>query len=208
MNSHDDIIKTLTGKPSVKTREACRDAVKLNDPSFCQFLEKIDLDRLYSKNWETTSAVINALGSLHCDGAAEVLERLAFRLIPEFDYVTNRAALAWVRIMRTGISDAGPVIAILERGTLSAVHGALDALGYNRMMPDEGICDKIIEMAWDYGKIRPRGLGDPRYGLAAACAGWNCSKRTAFLEHCLECQDVPLVYVAKHSLKGKYVKLR
>lgn len=59
-------------------------------------------------------------------------------------------------------------------------------------------------------KKKERGFTDPRYGIAAACAGWKKELTEDFLKHCLDTadRDTPLKYVAKNSLKGKYVKLR
>ena len=208
MISRDEIIQTLISKPTVRTRVACKAVSELNDASFCQYLESIDLESLIEKNWETAIAVIKAIGVLKCQASAPCLKRITFRIFPEFETAKSHAAMAWVRIARKDIYDADPVLKVLKSGTFSAINGALNAMGYDRMMPNPDVCDQIITLVWDYGRDRPRGTVDPRYGLAAACAGWNCSKRTAFLEHCLESQDVPLTYVAKHSLNGKYIKLR
>lgn len=87
-------------------------------------------------------------------------------------------------------------------------NGVLDSLGYDKIIPSIKDQSTIIELCWDAWKDRPKGCTDPRYGLAAACAGWKFEKVISFLKHCLNSNDVPLMYVSENSLKGKYVKLR
>ena len=84
----------------------------------------------------------------------------------------------------------------------------LDAIGYDKMMPAMNDITQIINECWDFGRNREKGYVDPRYGLAAACAGWKRELVTKFLNHCIETGDTPLKHVAENSLKGKYIKLR
>jgi hypothetical protein len=76
------------------------------------------------------------------------------------------------------------------------------------MLPDNEDIKTIIKSAWDFGISREKGFVDPRYGLAAACAGWDKEIVRDFLNHCIATGDVPLKYVSENSLKGKYIKLR
>ncbi|NME68498.1 hypothetical protein [Flammeovirga aprica] len=85
----------------------------------------------------------------------------------------------------------------------------LNVLGYDKVVPSEDEQKIIIKKYFHFGDdIDNRYYSDPKYGLAAACAGWNTSIVKDFLNHCLTMNDVPLVYVSKYSLKGHYVKLR
>ena len=91
----------------------------------------------------------------------------------------------------------------------STTEGALEAIGHDKMKFDDETCRSLIERLWDFGSDRPKGYTDPRYGLAAACAGWDKDVCHNFLRHCLEANDAPLCYyVSKNSLQGKFVKLR
>lgn len=81
------------------------------------------------------------------------------------------------------------------------------------MQPDKNQIKELIKLSWDLHKHKDRighegGYCDPRYGLAAACAGWDKQLTKDFLEYCLLTGDTPVKYVAENSLKGKYVKLR
>ena len=87
-------------------------------------------------------------------------------------------------------------------------YGMLDALGYDKMQPSNEDIRIIIDAVWDFGKNIGKGFCDPRYGLVAACAGWEPSLVRDFLLHCIATGDVPVKYVAENSLKGKYVRLR
>jgi hypothetical protein len=77
------------------------------------------------------------------------------------------------------------------------------------MIPEIVDQQKIIEIFFKFGdQTNYKYCSDPRYGLAAACAGWEPSIVESFLKYCLEINDAPLKYVAENSLKRKYVRLR
>ena len=72
------------------------------------------------------------------------------------------------------------------------------------MVPETIDQKKIIDIFFDFGsKTNLKYCTDPRYGLAAACAGWETSIVENFLKHCLEVDDAPLKYIAKKSLDKK-----
>jgi hypothetical protein len=97
---------------------------------------------------------------------------------------------------------------------LSAVDGALNPLAYDKMIPSNEEITELIKLAWNLHRHpnrlgKERGYTDPRYGLAAACAGWNQKLTTPFLQYCLEtAENDPIIRMAENSLKGKYSKLR
>lgn len=115
---------------------------------------------------------------------------------------------AYVRLNRTNTTDVKDVITFIKEKIPAKTEGALSTLGYDKIVPSLKDQDEIITLCWDEGADRHRGFTDPRYGLAAACAGWKSEKTIPFLKHCLESDDVPLKYVAENSLKGRYVRLR
>jgi hypothetical protein len=168
-------------------------------------LEKLDLER----SWEISCDALKALGLNRYKPATDIASKI-WRNGEEHSMVVAAAAEAYVRIERADLTDASPVMAVLEHNGYSQVEGALDALGYDRMIPEDSIVQAIVMQCWDFGFDRDkRGLGDPRYGLVAACAGWlNIPNVKEFLLHCKNTGDEPVKYVAEKSLEGIYVKLR
>jgi hypothetical protein len=116
---------------------------------------------------------------------------------------------AYVRIERKGIHDCSALFYLFDLSNINLSEALLEVLGYDRMLPSEEEQAKIIEIFYHFGDdIDRRYFTDPRYGLAAACAGWNKAIVADFLEYCLTIPDAPLNHVAKNALIGKYVKLR
>ena len=77
------------------------------------------------------------------------------------------------------------------------------------MVPSKEEQSHLIEKYFNFGDdTNYKFCTDPRYGLAAACAGWDKDVVKSFLEKCMSIPDAPLQYVAKNSLNRKYVKLR
>lgn len=158
-----------------------------------------------AKTWNAQSLMIEALGLIGNKNSLEYITRICEKNI-EHDYITIRAASAFVRLKRIGMDDATPAIELLEMGNYSVVHGAYITIGYDKMMPSEFQINELLKYANKF-KIRT-GYSDVRYGLAAAAAGWDQNLVKTFLESCLDSEDEGLKYVAMNSLKGKYVKLR
>jgi hypothetical protein len=160
------------------------------------------------KRWETSCELINALGVVKHTPLIKLIEPV-LQEKKEHDMVTMVSATAYVRLTRKDIYDASSVLKLINNNCYSITEGALEALGYDKMVPPDNQQVNIIKLCWDFGINRnTKAFTDPRYGLAAACAGWEVPSAKQFLEHCLESDDVPLNYVANNSLKGKYVKLR
>lgn len=160
------------------------------------------------KRWEISCELINALGILKHQPLVKVIVPILNEK-KEHDMITMVAATAYIRLTRKNDNDADPVIELINNSCYSITEGALEALGYDKMVPVEDHQAEIIKLCWDFGQDRNKqAFTDPRYGLAAACAGWTIPKVELFLQHCLEEDDVPLNYVAKNSIKKKYVKLR
>lgn len=159
------------------------------------------------KLWEAQVEIINALGLIDCKSALSVINEIIGKNI-EFDMVTYASATAYVRLSRKDIHDAAPVLELLNQKRYATTCGALDALGYDRMMPGKVEISKLIELCKDLRSPNPKGLSDPRYGLAAACAGWDADLKTDFLKNCIQTGDAPVKHVAENSLNNKYVKLR
>uniref|UniRef100_UPI00404B466A hypothetical protein n=1 Tax=Flavobacterium sp. TaxID=239 RepID=UPI00404B466A len=157
------------------------------------------------KHWDTEVELIETLG---LTGSEEAKIFIKNNYIDK-GYFLNNSTKAYIRLNRLSACDVSDVIIFLENdNNYNMLNGVLSSLGYDKIIPSIEDQEKIINLCWDAGKDRPKGCTDPRYGLAAACAGWKSDKVIPFLKHCLESNDVPLIYVSENSLKGKYVKLR
>lgn len=195
----------LLGSSTVKRRKAAIEIRKKNIFGY----ESILLDALKieygKKNWVTETELIDTLGLL---GNEEAKNYIKEKYVDE-GFFLNNSIKAYIRLNRTSINDVKDVINFLKNNNnYNIYNGVLNSLGYDKIIPSIKEQDIIIELCWDAGKDRPKGCTDPRYGLAAACAGWKSDKVVPFLKHCMESNDVPLKYVSENSLKGKYVKLR
>ena len=116
---------------------------------------------------------------------------------------------AYFRIEREDVHDCTTLFYLYDLNNINLSEALLEVLGYDRMLPSGEEQAKIIEIFYHFGdSIDRRYFTDPRYGLAAACAGWTKTIVANFLEYCLNIPDAPLNHVAKNALIGKYVKLR
>jgi hypothetical protein len=199
------IKEDLLGISTVKRRKAAIEIRKKN----INGLENELLDALKieyeKKHWDTEVELIETLG---LTGSAEAKIFIKNNYVDK-GYFLNNSTKAYIRLNRLSACDVSDVIIFLENdNNYNMLNGVLSSLGYDKIIPSIEDQEKIINLCWDAGKDRPKGCTDPRYGLAAACAGWKSDKVIPFLKHCLESNDVPLIYVSENSLKGKYVKLR
>ena len=205
-----DEIKTLLS--SKKTTDV-RKAAKFLQKNLMPELEDFVIDALQNellrnqKSWETKCELIHCIGINDYKKATPFLEQIA-EINEEFDTITNVAGRALIRVKRKDKSDVSELLKRLSTMGYSLGYGMLDALGYDKMQPNNEDIKTIIDAVWDFGKNIGKGFCDPRYGLVAACAGWEPSLVRDFLLHCIATGDVPVKYVAENSLKGKYVRLR
>jgi len=203
-----DVEKLLEKQTVSNYKKAAKIIVDNNLTHYCDpLVEYIDKLLIKRKSFDAICSIIEAIGLLQCSSAITILEKICNENI-EHDLITIYASKAYIRLTRKDSADVRQIIHFFENKGTSVKHGALNALGYDKMIPSLNDQEKLIEICWDLGSNREQGLADPRYGLAAACAGWSANRVDAFLEHCLESCDEGLKYVASNSLKRKYVKLR
>lgn len=211
----EEIKTKLHSTKSVDRKRAVKEIGKLKLTDFGDDLYQAYLKEVKdTRTWETQVEMILALGLLDYKNALTEIEQIVSTNLP-YDMITYAAAQSYVRLKRQSLTDASPAIELLRFGGLSIVGGCLNPLGYDKMQPDENQIKELITLSWDLYKHKDRlghegGYYDPRYGLAAACAGWDIQLTNDFLIHCLATADgdTPLKYVSENSLKGKYVKLR
>jgi hypothetical protein len=211
----EEIKSKLHSTKSADRRRAAKEIGKLKLTEFADELYNAYLKEANDKRtWETQVAMIMSLGLIDYKNALLEVEKIV-RLNNPHDMITGAAAQTYVRLKRQSLNDASPTLELLNFGGLSVVNGCLDPLGYDKMLPNENQIKELIKLSWDLHKHKDRvghesGYVDPRYGIAAACAGWDRQLTKDFLEHCLATAsgDTPLEYVSENSLKGKYVRLR
>jgi hypothetical protein len=197
--------ENLLGVSTVKRRKAAIEIRKKNIDGYeIELLEALKIE-YGKKHWDTEVELIDTLGLKGNDNAKTFIK---MKYIDE-GYFLQNSTKAFVRLNRSNDNDTRDVINFLNSSNdYNMYNGVLGSLGYDKVVPSIEDQNIIIGLCWDAGKDRPKGCTDPRYGLAAACAGWKSDKVIPFLKHCLESNDVPLRYVSENSLKGKYVKLR
>ena len=169
----EEITAKLESKISADRRRAAKEIGKLKLSAFGDDLYKAYLNETKDKRtWETQCLMILALGQIDYKNALKEFDSILLVNKPH-DMITYAAAESYVRLKRKSLNDALPVIELLEFGGLSTVSGCLNPLGYDKMLPDENQIKELIKLTWDLHKHKDweRGYGDPRYGIAAACAG-------------------------------------
>jgi hypothetical protein len=201
----EQILESLKSNSTVKIRKAAIELRKNPVEGVCELLHDAYNRDLDSKNsWETQSELIVTAGLFGCKSFLLPIKTICDNNI-EHDLITSRSGLSYVRLKRVDLSDVSPVLEYLEGAKYSLGFGMLYALGYDKMVPTTYEQAKIIKYFWNFGMDR-NGYSDPRYGLAAACAGWDKEIVRDFLNHCIKTGDKYLINVAESALKGKYVK--
>jgi hypothetical protein len=205
-----EINNLLLNASTIKRRKAAKEIQKTKTPEVGESLYKAFIIELQygEKHWETNVEIIRAIGMIDLKMAIRDIFELCRKKI-EYDMITIAAATAYIRLKRQSLADISSVFELLEIGGYSVSMGALDAVGYDMMMPSNNDIKKLINLCWDIGSNRDKdAYVDPRYGLVAACAGWDKYIVKEFLLHCLNTGDRSVQKLAQASLKGKYFKLR
>jgi hypothetical protein len=170
---------------------------------------KEELFRLWTKKWD--KKLEKFLEHQVIQKQSEILETLKEIIHTEKENgkIIADSARAYFRIKRIDNKDCAPLYELYDTSNTTLTESLLDVLGYDKMIPEIPDQQKIIETFFDFGNETDyKYYTDPRYGLAAACAGWELPIVESFLKYCLEIPDAPLKYVAENSLKRKYVRLR
>ncbi len=221
--TNDEICEKLKSKKSADRLSAARRVSKetitgLSAELFAAYVK----ERQDPRTWEVQAEMIKALGAIDHKPALDFVDAIVRKNIPH-DAITGSAATAFVRLKRKSTSDSEPVLELLGFGSLSVIGGALRALAVDRMVPSAREAEEIIKLSWDINKHPDRlekewGTIDPRQYLAIACAGWDKSLCTDFLNHCIETANninrfnnpivnVQLIGFCRNALKGMYSEI-
>jgi hypothetical protein len=148
--------------------------------------------------------MIDALGELDYKNAAEWMLDICRQNL-EHDRITMSAATAYVRLKRKSLSDASPVLELLEFAKYSVATGAFLALGYDHMVPSDDQIDSIVKAVKQFPPVE--GYLHPAFGVAMAAAGWQGDNVRDFLLDATTSSFQNVANAAALSLKGKYYKV-
>lgn len=158
------IVRGLMDTRSPKRRSAAKKLGKfhlydLGEELLNAYLE----ERNDKRTWETQTEMIIALGKIGYLPALPFVREIVDRNKAK-DMITCAAACTYVRLKRTGLQDAGPVVELLRFGKLSVLNGAAGVLAYDDMNPPEAELKVIIGLldARSEEELSIRGLMDPR----------------------------------------------
>lgn len=208
-NSKNDMKEDLLGNSTVKRRKAAvLLRTKFLNENYCDLLFQALKREEGSNSWQTKVELIKAIGVRKCVISGSYIKSNFIEGSEPHNLLAMVAATAFVRIQRCSLHDGSQVIELIRTGNYSVVEGALEALGYDYMIPSVEEQKFILDKCSEFGVNRPKGYTDPRYGLAASCAKWEDKLVKGFLDNCILTGDAPLKYVAENSLNHKYVKLR
>jgi hypothetical protein len=203
----DEIREKLNSKKSPERRRSSIEIGKNKMVEFGEELYKKYLEeRKDKRTWETQCEMVKALGAINYKKAFGVIEEIVKQNIPH-DMITRYAALSYVRLKRQSLQDGNSVVKLLHFGNFSVIAGAVMALAYDQMEPDNETAEKIIKSAWNWR--HEKGYGDNRKYVAIACWNWDKKAVESFLNHCINTADQydnNLREVSQNSLKGKYSK--
>lgn len=206
----NDINELLNSKSIANVRKACRAIQESPDSSHCNRLVEL-LEQVLSqpRKWETACLILTAIGNCECKSAIDLVERACMQEV-DHSMVCFEAAKTFVRLTRKTHSDVGPINTLISSGGYSAKEGALDVLGRDQMTPSIEDLRLLIQSCKGFGLDRnASALSDPRYGLAAVCAGYSQDESVRqFLNYCMDTGDEPVKHVASNALQGNAVRLR
>lgn len=202
------IEELLESKLTSKIRKGAVLLKKTPSPYFENLVyNALERELFKNKSWATITELIYAAGICNYRKVLPLITPIVDKN-EEFDMITGASGTSYYRLTRNDLHDAQPLKRKMHICKHSLGDGLLDAVGYDKMVFTIEDQIEIITSFWDFGVDRPQGHSDPRYGLVAACAGWDIAISTPFLKHCIETGDTPVIYVAENSLKQRYVRLR
>lgn len=199
------ITDDLQNKISSKRKSAAKKVgknhlVQLGDNLYQSYIR----EREDKRTWETQVEMILALGKIGYVKALPDLKLIIDKNIPH-DMITIAAARSYVRLKRTNLNDAEPVIELLKDGNLSVLVGATNILTYDDMHPSEEHIKEIISLlnSKDESEISISGLSDPRMSVISAMSRWKDSASQNYLERFKLSKNKNLSNCAELALKGK-----
>lgn len=192
----------LTLKQSEKRRSAAKKIgklmlSKLANPLFEAYLnEKRDV-----RTWETQTEMIKSLGRLRHKELLPIVEQI-IAANSEFDMITSEAATAYVRLKRETENNIDIVFELFNKGKYAVLSGALYALQYDNIIPENAAIEKLVSLVNNTYKYNKNGVTDLRQILACAMSGWPKEIVASYLE-AYKNQKTISKDVINHALKGK-----
>ena len=135
MKTVEEVIGKLNSTKSAERRRAAKEIGKHNLRSLGpELFESFLKEQADSRTWETQVEMMIALGVVELKSALPEIERIVQANSPN-GMIAYAAAQTLVRIKRSSLQDANPVIELLKQSRLALASGALCPLAYDRMMP-------------------------------------------------------------------------
>jgi hypothetical protein len=163
-------------KAAIRIREL--NLVELGDNLYNAYLkEKED-----KRTWETQMQMIQALGAIGYKKALSEINTIIDKN-ERLDMITFAAALSYVRLMKKRFNDISPIINLMKKGQLSILCGAMAALAFDDMIPEDEEIAEIINTidGFDENRIHETGVHDPRKYLISAMSLWKIELTQPFL---------------------------
>ncbi len=208
-----DIFSLLVGKSSLQRRKAAKKAGQSvfsaeERSKLCKALGEALWIEENTSAWEARCEIIRAIRKQLCFCLQSALFERYVKENKDCEMVSMEAVHTYLALYGDRDSAIEWIFDFIDVGSDAQIEGVLNFLGYERVVLDPEKADILINKFFNFGSNRSTGFTDPRYGLAAACAGWSGNLVESFLKSCLGSNDQPLIYVASNSLKKKYVRLR
>lgn len=150
------------------------------------------------RTWETQYQMIMALAESNYKPALPFLEELSEQAF-EATMVYTALGDAIVRLGRSSVEDAGPVLRLLDSGNERLTDGALRAVAMLRLRLDQASVARIVAFASGL----PMADGQ-RFWVAAAAAGWRGPAVEGFLQECAQSPRADVREAATAAAQGRY----
>lgn len=182
-NELSKLSEDLLSRKSSDRRNSSKKIRKLNvstlgDELYTAYLkEKKD-----KRTWETQMEMLQALGKIGYKKALSEA-KIIVEKNKKLDMITFIAALTYVRLSKQTNNDITSIIELLKFGELSVLCGAMAALAFDDMIPNDSEIKNIINLieSVDEEKLSVSGVHDPRSYLISAMSKWDLKLTEDFL---------------------------
>jgi len=201
-NEIEEITADLLHAKSEKRRAAAKKIGKLliHDAVDTLFEAYVN-EKKDERTWETQVEMIKSLGRLRCKKLLPHVKKIIEQNL-EFDRITNVSATAFVRLESNDNSYIPTVIELFKIGKHSVLSGAIAAVLFDGIIPEQNEMIKLIETVNNSYHPDERGIEDTRKKMACIMSVWPKNIVKPYLESYKNIPQVP-IHVVEEALKGK-----